>query len=105
MSLWQFQKNVKRKCWLLCRLDEAQSGSDPRGIYRREDESLDNIRAKIRESGGEFHVVKNTLARRAFADSGMESSPGLSGEEHSRFVRIYGSRFDRKGLERCHERQ
>jgi large subunit ribosomal protein L10 len=33
---------------------------------------LDNIRAKIRESGGEFHVVKNTLVRRAFSDSGME---------------------------------
>ena len=33
---------------------------------------LDNIRAKIRESGGEFHIVKNTLVRRAFADSGME---------------------------------
>lgn len=32
---------------------------------------LDGIRAKIRESGGEFHVLKNTLARRAFADSGM----------------------------------
>lgn len=32
---------------------------------------LDNIRAKIRESGGEFHVLKNTLARRAFADGGM----------------------------------
>jgi len=32
---------------------------------------LDNIRAKIREAGGEFHVVKNTLARRAFKDSGM----------------------------------
>jgi len=32
---------------------------------------LDNIRAKIREAGGEFHVVKNTLARRAFADNGM----------------------------------
>ena len=32
---------------------------------------LDGIRAKIRESGGEFHVVKNTLARRAFADGGM----------------------------------
>lgn len=27
---------------------------------------LDNIRAKVRESGGEFHVLKNTLARRAF---------------------------------------
>ena len=25
-----------------------------------------------RESGGEFHVVKNTLVRRAFANSGME---------------------------------
>lgn len=33
---------------------------------------LDNIRAKIREAGGEFHIVKNTLVRRAFADSGME---------------------------------
>ena len=33
---------------------------------------LDNIRNKIRESGGEFHVVKNTLARRAFADSGIK---------------------------------
>ncbi len=33
---------------------------------------LDNIRAKIRETGAEFHIVKNTLARRAFADSGMQ---------------------------------
>jgi len=32
---------------------------------------LDNIRTKIREVGGEFHVLKNTLARRAFADNGM----------------------------------
>lgn len=34
--------------------------------------ALDAIRAKIRESGGEFHVVKNTLARRVLADNGME---------------------------------
>lgn len=33
---------------------------------------LDNIRAKIRETGGEFHVIKNTLARRAFADVGLQ---------------------------------
>jgi large subunit ribosomal protein L10 len=33
---------------------------------------LDGIRAKIREAGGEFHILKNTLARRAFADSGMD---------------------------------
>ncbi|HRQ25287.1 MAG TPA: 50S ribosomal protein L10, partial [Anaerolineales bacterium] len=34
--------------------------------------SLDAIRAKIRESGGEFHVVKNTLVRRVFAETGMD---------------------------------
>lgn len=33
---------------------------------------LNNIRSKIREAGGEFHIVKNTLARRAFSDQGME---------------------------------
>ena len=33
---------------------------------------LDGIRAKVRESGGEFHVLKNTLARRAFAENGMD---------------------------------
>jgi len=33
---------------------------------------LDGIRAKVRESGGEFHVLKNTLARRAFAANGMD---------------------------------
>ncbi len=32
---------------------------------------MDNIRAKIRESGGEFHVVKNTLANRVFSQQGM----------------------------------
>jgi len=36
---------------------------------------LDNIRAKIREVDGEFHILKNTLARRAFADSGMDFPP------------------------------
>ncbi len=33
--------------------------------------ALDGLRSKIRESGGEFHVVKNTLARRVFAEHGM----------------------------------
>ncbi len=33
--------------------------------------NLDSIRAKIREVDGEFHILKNTLARRAFADNGM----------------------------------
>ena len=34
------------------------------GISMKE---FDNIRAKVRESGGEFHVLKNTLAKKAFA--------------------------------------
>ena len=33
---------------------------------------LDAIRAKVRDTGGEFHIVKNTLARRAFKENGME---------------------------------
>jgi len=33
--------------------------------------SIDAIRAKIRETGGEFHIVKNTLARRAFEAHGV----------------------------------
>jgi len=33
---------------------------------------LDSIRARIREAGGEFHILKNTLARRAFSESGMD---------------------------------
>ena len=32
---------------------------------------MDSIRAKVRESGAEFHVVKNTLVRRAFEQQGM----------------------------------
>ncbi len=38
---------------------------------------LDAIRAKIRESGGEFHVLKNTLARKVFDSQGMTVSDTL----------------------------
>ena len=33
---------------------------------------LDNIRSKVRDTGGEFHIVKNTLVRRAFNDTGLD---------------------------------
>lgn len=33
---------------------------------------LDGIRAKVRETGGEFHVVKNTLARKIMQANGVE---------------------------------
>lgn len=38
---------------------------------------LDAIRAKVRESGGEFHVLKNTLARRAFEAAGLPVADAL----------------------------
>ena len=38
---------------------------------------MESIRAKIRESDGEFHVVKNTLAKLAFEASGFSIPEGL----------------------------
>jgi large subunit ribosomal protein L10 len=38
--------------------------------------SLDGIRTKIRETGGEFHVLKNTLAEKAFEASGVKIPAG-----------------------------
>jgi large subunit ribosomal protein L10 len=32
---------------------------------------MDELRRKIRETGGEFHIVKNTLTRIAFKESGL----------------------------------
>jgi large subunit ribosomal protein L10 len=31
---------------------------------------IDNLRAKVRDNGGEFHIIKNTLAKRAFEQAG-----------------------------------
>lgn len=33
---------------------------------------LDGVRAKVRESGGEMHIVKNTLMRKALQEAGFE---------------------------------
>lgn len=38
---------------------------------------LDNLRAKVREVGGEFHVVKNTLGKIAFQQAGMPLTEGF----------------------------
>jgi large subunit ribosomal protein L10 len=37
---------------------------------------LDGIRAKVRETGGEFHVLKNTLARKVFEAHGVQAPDG-----------------------------
>ncbi|RPH60618.1 MAG: 50S ribosomal protein L10 [Chloroflexi bacterium] len=38
---------------------------------------LDVIRAKVRETGGEVHILKNTLARKVFESYGMKVPAGL----------------------------
>jgi len=38
---------------------------------------MENIRAKVRESGGEFHVVKNTLVKLALEAGGYPVPEGL----------------------------
>ena len=32
---------------------------------------IDELRGKVREAGGEFHIVKNTLSKVAFKSAGM----------------------------------
>ncbi len=34
--------------------------------------AIDDLRAKVREAGGEFHIMKNRLGKRAFASAGYE---------------------------------
>ncbi len=38
---------------------------------------LDAIRTRVRDSGGEFHIVKNTLVKRALEASGIQVPAGL----------------------------
>ncbi len=38
---------------------------------------LDTLRAKIREAGGEFHVVKNTLGRKVLQNAGVKLPDNL----------------------------
>lgn len=47
--------------------------TDYAGLTVKEIEAL---RARIREIGGEFHVVKNSLAKRAFEEAGLPEPEG-----------------------------
>jgi large subunit ribosomal protein L10 len=35
--------------------------------------AIDQLRSKVREAGGEFHVIKNTLGKRAFEAAGLDA--------------------------------
>jgi large subunit ribosomal protein L10 len=37
---------------------------------------IDALRSKVRENGGEFHIIKNTLAKLAFEQAGLPIVPG-----------------------------
>jgi len=47
--------------------------ADYRGMTVKD---LDELRHKIREAGGEFHIVKNTLSKIAFDNAGLTSPEG-----------------------------
>lgn len=38
---------------------------------------IDELRSKVRDAGGEFHIVKNTLSKIAFQSAGMNLPPGF----------------------------
>ena len=40
--------------------------------------NLDTIRARVREAGGEFHIVKNTLAKLALEKAGYQVPAGFA---------------------------
>lgn len=39
--------------------------------------NIDELRGKVREAGGEFHIVKNTLSKLAFEAEGLKLPEGL----------------------------
>ncbi len=39
---------------------------------------LDAIRAKVRDTGGEFHIIKNTLARKVFEANGINAPADMT---------------------------
>jgi large subunit ribosomal protein L10 len=45
--------------------------------HRLSVKDISDLRKDIRESGGEFHVIKNRLAKRAFDESGREWEEGV----------------------------
>ncbi len=82
---------------------------------------IDELRTKVREAGGEFHVVKNTLGRVAFEKAGLSLSEAqLAGSTavvfafrsapdmakviteyaaKSEFVKVKGGYLDRRPIE------
>ena len=47
---------------------------------------IDTLRGKVRETGSEVHVVKNTLMTKAFQDMGMEKPVDLTGTTLAAFA-------------------
>jgi large subunit ribosomal protein L10 len=38
---------------------------------------ISNLRSEVRDTGGEFHVIKNTLAKKAFEEAGRKFEEGI----------------------------
>ena len=47
---------------------------------------IDGLRGKVREAGGQVHVTKNTLMRRALTEAGIQNLKVLEGTTLSSFA-------------------
>ena len=73
ISKQQKQELIEQyKNWL-----EASDGLVLANYHNLSVNDITELRKEIRASGGEFHVVKNTLAKRAFEESGREIMEGV----------------------------
>jgi large subunit ribosomal protein L10 len=50
---------------------QAMFLTEYRGLNMKQ---VDELRAKVRDSGGQFHIVKNTLGKVAFEKAGLEAA-------------------------------
>jgi large subunit ribosomal protein L10 len=63
---------IQYKQWL-----EESDGLILTNYHKLSVKDISNLRKEIRESGGEFHVIKNSLAKRAFEESKREWAEGF----------------------------
>ena len=49
---------------------------------------IDDLRSKVREAGGEFHIVKNTLGKLAFKEAGLPLPAEFPGRQHGDWLCI-----------------
>ena len=76
MAISRTQKEelvAQYKQWL-----EESDGLILANYHKLSVKDISNLRKEIRDAGGEFHVIKKSLAKRAFEESGREWDDGIA---------------------------